>query len=97
MRMRQKQSVRDLHENVNEIRGRVTDGLAQRTRGTPVEMVFPANRSARAEERAAAEQAAAQAEADRATAAERDRRDRAAGVERDRELESLGAEHNPFE
>ena len=83
-RVRQKQSVRDLHSKVGDIQGRVTDGLAQRTRGTAMEGVFSANRSARAEERAAAERATEKAERDRMSQEETDRElDRLAELEPD--------------
>ena len=89
-RMRQKKSVRDLHEKVGDIQGRVNEGLARRARGTPLEGAWSANRSARAEEQAAAQRAAERAE-------EKAKRDRVARETTDRELDRLAElEPDPF-
>lgn len=97
LRTRNRQAMKGMAADIATVRGKVTDGLAKRAKGTPLEGAWSSNRSAREEERAAAERAASQAEADRAAAAERDRRDRVSREERERELEMMAAEHNPFE
>ena len=82
------EGVRNLQGQVTSLQGQVVSTAAQKARTTPVEGVFSANRSARAEERAAAERAAEQAEADRLVAEE-------AG--RERVLDAVGPDHDPFQ
>lgn len=59
------EGVRDLQGQVRSLQGQLVGTAAQQPWRTPVEGVFSANRSARAEERAAAQRAAAQAERER--------------------------------
>jgi hypothetical protein len=98
-RVRQNQAFGEVRKGVKEVRGEVravrkeiVSNAARKTRGTPIEGAFSANRSARAEEQAAAARAAERAEVER----ERERQDRASDRERVLELERLGPDHDPF-
>ena len=75
------EGVRNLQGQVTSLQGQVVSTAAQKARTTPVEGVF-------SEERAAAERAAEQAEADRRVAEE-------AG--REPVLDAVGPDHDPFQ
>jgi hypothetical protein len=93
-RVRQTRAFVEINEGVRDLQGQVASlqdqvvGTAVKTRRTPVEDAFTADRSARAEERAAAERAAQQAEADRLAAEE---------ARRERVLDSVSPDHDPFQ
>ena len=65
-RVRQRQMFKELRGEVGDLRGSLSEGLARRARGTPMEGLWKGNRTDRAREQAEADAAAAQAERERA-------------------------------
>jgi hypothetical protein len=77
--------------------GRVVEGVARRTRGTPFGGVFRANRDHARDEQAQREIAAQREAEQRQAEAERVAADRHAKERRDRWAEQVATEHDPFE
>jgi hypothetical protein len=91
------EGVRNLQGQVTTLQGQVVSTAAQQAPRTPVEGVFSANRSARAEERVAAESTAEQVETDRLVAQEAARQARAAHEGRMRVPDAMSPDHDPFQ
>jgi hypothetical protein len=86
-----------LPEQLNAMRQEATVQAAAKAKGTPLEGMFYANRSARAEEAEAERVAAEEAEAQRRVAAEQVARDQADAEARERRLDELAAlEPDPY-
>jgi hypothetical protein len=84
--VRQRQAFRELSGDVRDVRGRMTEGLARATQGTPLGQVFRPNR-----------ERTAKAEADNRAAQRRADAERAAAVAEERRRDGLAdLEPNPY-